>query len=559
MAEAAGLRRTIRSLVLLVCALALATVTLAVYSAIRAQRAADERGRNLDPAATAAADLLADFGAQESSVRGYLFTDDPRSLTPFEAAAQTVPATVDRLRALVDGHPSLALQLDEIVTDHQRWLERVAQPELAAMERGDSEVARDIERSGSGQESFDGLRQATLDLQTGIRSAQASSAGRAENAQDLLLSSIGTAVLLVALLAVSIVGVARYWLLRPIAALRRAVNAVAAGRYDTRIPEVGPAEIVELAGNVERMRAQLVQLVRLNDRSWEALAQEGQAVLALRDALAPSDLRAPGLIVRGHLDPAEGALAGDWFDSVELPGGRVAVVVGDVSGHGAAAGVFALRLKQLLAAALTEGKKNAGEAVEWAVERIGDTGEVFATAVVLVLDPATGVVEYTNAGHPDILVIRSELGAVAPVPANGPLMSSIVSARGAWPTASLRLAAGDALFICTDGLLEARDEANNEFGNERIIAEIMRDPRRDAADLLAGALEAVRRFSPGRAADDRTAIVLARAPRPAGGQVPRARDGSLGARALDGGAGAAVSGDDRGLAVSQTGAARTTL
>jgi sigma-B regulation protein RsbU (phosphoserine phosphatase) len=534
-------------LVILVCTLALATMTLAVYSAIRAQRAADERGRNLDPAATAAANLLADFGAQESAVRGYLFTADTRSLAPYEAATVTVPATFGRLGSLLADHPTLTVELKTIIQVHRRWLEMVALPELDAMRRGDSEIARNIERSGSGQAYFDDLRHATVGLQTSISAAQASSAGRVENAQDLLLSSIGTAVLLVALLAAAIVGVARYWLLRPIAALRRAVNAVAAGRYDTQIPEVGPAEILELAGNVERMRAQLVQLVRLNDRSWEALTQEGQAVLALRDALAPTDLRAPGLVVRGHLDPAEGELAGDWFDSFELPDGRVALVVGDVSGHGAAAGVFALRIKQLLAAALTEGQL-AGEAVEWTVDRLGDTDEVFATAVVMVIDPGTGIVEYANAGHPDMLIIRSVAGAVAPVPPNGPLMSSIVSGPGSWPTASFRLAPSDALFVCTDGLIEARDAANREFGHERIIDEIMRDPRREAAELLSATLEAVRRFSPGRATDDRTAIVLARVPRAAGGPVPRARSGSVSARAR---------GPERDLI--RTGGARTIL
>jgi CHASE3 domain sensor protein len=529
-AEVAGLRRTIRSLVLLVCVLALATMTLAVYSAIRAQRAADERGRNLDPAATAAANLLADFGAQESSVRGYLFTGDDRSLSPYNGAVATVPVELRRLTTLLADHPNLITELGAIDRAHQQWLDLVAEPELSAMKRGDPEIARNIERSGSGQDVFDDLRRVTVGLQTSIGDAQESSAGRVAGAQDLLLSSIGTAVLLVALLAISIVGVARYWLLRPIAALRQAVNSVAAGRYDTQIPEVGPAEILELAGNVERMRAQLVQLVRLNDRSWEALTQEGQAVLALRDALAPTDLRAPGLVVRGHLDPAEGELAGDWFDSLELPDGRVAVVVGDVSGHGAAAGVFALRLKQLLAAALTEGQL-AGEAVEWTVGRIGDTGEVFATVVVIVIDPATGIVEYANAGHPDMLIIRPLVGAVAPVAANGPLMSSVVAAPGSWATASFRLATGDALFVCTDGLIEARDEANREFGHDRIIAEIMRDPRREAGELLSATLAAVRRFSPGRAADDRTAIVLARTPRGAGGSpVPRARGGSSGAR-----------------------------
>ncbi|WP_242666723.1 SpoIIE family protein phosphatase, partial [Frankia casuarinae] len=190
-----------------------------------------------------------------------------------------------------------------------------------------------------------------------------------------------------------------------IGALQRSVNAVAAGRYDTRIPSVGPKEIVELAADVETMRAQLVRLVRQNERSWEALAQQGPAVIALRDALTPSLLRARGLVLHGRVDPAEGELAGDWYDAFELPDGRVAVVVGDVSGHGAAAGVFALRLKQLLDAALST-EIDPGRALEWTVDNLGEIEEMFATAIIAVVDPRTGDLYYVNAGHPDALLLR---------------------------------------------------------------------------------------------------------------------------------------------------------
>ena len=64
----------------------------------------------------------------------------------------------------------------------------------------------------------------------------------------------------------------------------------------------------------------------------EALTQQGPAVIALRDALAPTRSSAPGVVVEGRLDPAEGVLAGDWYDAIDLPGGRVGVVVGDVAG-----------------------------------------------------------------------------------------------------------------------------------------------------------------------------------------------------------------------------------
>jgi sigma-B regulation protein RsbU (phosphoserine phosphatase) len=375
---------------------------------------------------------------------------------------------------------------------------------------------------------------------------------------------LAAAVLVIVFMVFSIMLGLRQWLLAPIDILRRAVNSVAAGRYDTQIPGVGPKEIVALAANVEAMRAQLVHLVRQNERSWEALAQQGPAVVALRDALTPSTLHASGMELRGRVDPAEGELAGDWFDSFDLPNGKVGLVVGDVSGHGAAAGVFALRLKQLLGAALNSGA-GPGLAIEWAVGSLGDTDEMFATAVVVVIDPSTGVLQFANAGHPEPLVLhRSVPGVIPRIPSQppdgdgsrapagalasgrdspaqgipirnnggghlapgtsdagsaaavemlritGPLVASLLAAPGAWRTETVRLWPGDVLFAYTDGLVEARNAGGEQFGQARLVEAIMRDSGRQPVDLLDSAFDAVRRHAPGRPGDDRTAIVLAR-------------------------------------------------
>ncbi|WP_018502846.1 PP2C family protein-serine/threonine phosphatase [Parafrankia discariae] len=616
MAETAGLRSGIRVLVTISTIAVAVMLALAVFAALRANSAAAERGERLDPAATTTALLLADFVDQESAVRGYLITEEPSFLGPYNESDRTIPQQMNRLQQLLAEFPDLVEGTVEIEAAYQAWRSDVAEPEVAAMEDGDVQAARKIEKAG-GRVRFNELRGRVADLGVAIDNEQTAASGRLESAAVLLLSSLASAAFVILGVVLTVLTVLRRWLLRPIDALRRAVNAVAAGRYDTRIPEVGPTEIVELAGNIEAMRAQLVRLVRQNERSWEALAQQGPAVVALRDALTPSVLRAPGLVLRGRVDPAQGELAGDWYDSFELPDGRVGIVVGDVSGHGAVAGVFALRLKQLLDAALTRGA-DPGQAIEWVVDSLGETDEMFATAVVAVVDPASGEVRLANAGHPDALLLRRpcragpaaevgvaasgvgepagpagprtvvaaagsfvagagagagavvgsgsgsgavagavvgetiegeaverdpagtdvvrtdadsggqtwELGLqgagpgrpqvagrraeVAWLAATGPIMSNLVAADGAWHTDVLRLEPGDVLFVYTDGLVEARNAAHQQFGVDRLVAELLRDPRRAPAELLDDAFEAVRRHAPGRPSDDRTAIVVAR-------------------------------------------------
>jgi sigma-B regulation protein RsbU (phosphoserine phosphatase) len=520
----AGLRRAIAALVLLAFGMVLAVLGLAVFSAVRSNAAAVERSTRLEPATREAAVLLTEIVNERGAVAAYLLTSQSEELAPHYAARRSVPRRIDTLRELLSDFQAPDAALRRVEMAYLAWSTRVAQPQIDAMDAGDAARAREVEQAAGADVLFDELRARLVGLDVQISQAQEEAFERVQTSSRLLLSSLAAAVLVILLMTIVLVIGLRRWLLSPIDSLRRAVNAVAAGRYDTTIPAVGPKEIVALASNVEAMRALLVRLVRQNERSWEALAQQGPAVVALRDALTPSVLHSGGVVLRGRVDPAEGELAGDWFDSFDLPDGRVGVIVGDVSGHGAAAGVFALRLKQLLGAALSSGVAP-GVAVEWAVERLGETDEMFATAIVAVVDPPTGTLQYANAGHPEPLLLR--LGAehtpaghgggpagdggpaVTVLRVTGPLVSSLLAQPGAWRSESVRLRPGDVFFAYTDGLVECRDGAGDQFGQKRLIDEILRDPRRPPAELLDDVFSAVRRHCPDRQGDDRTAIVLA--------------------------------------------------
>lgn len=117
-----------------------------------------------------------------------------------------------------------------------------------------------------------------------------------------------------------------------------------------------------------------------------------------------------GVEVAARMDPAEGVLAGDWYDTVEVTQNRLALVLGDVAGQGPASAVFALRLKASLAAALRAGLTPA-QALGVTAADLGDIApELFATALVAVIDTATGTLTYANAGHPAALILTSEAG-----------------------------------------------------------------------------------------------------------------------------------------------------
>jgi anti-anti-sigma factor len=176
-----------------------------------------------------------------------------------------------------------------------------------------------------------------------------------------------------------------------------------------------------------------------------------EIITTLQDVLLPSDVPVvPGLDLdaRYLLTPG-GACAGDWFDVVLLPEERVALVVGDVVGHGVAAAAAMGQLRAVLHSQLV-----AGRSLQEAMDVMDQFGrlelESHATTVcVVLLETATGHLEYCTAGHPPPLVCTSygETRYLAPSGA-APLATS-----GVFATAEDRLDDGDIVVLYTDGLV----------------------------------------------------------------------------------------------------------
>jgi sigma-B regulation protein RsbU (phosphoserine phosphatase) len=240
-------------------------------------------------------------------------------------------------------------------------------------------------------------------------------------------------------------------------------------------------------------------------RAREALARRGLVVLALRDELARGTEQLPEpLVTASRFEPAEGVLAGDWWDIVRLEDDRAALAVVDVSGHGAASGVFALRAKQLVMASLRSGWAP-GEALSWVARSLGDTGEQFLTGVVVEVRATDGRWRYANAGHPPIL-LRS-LGGIEELPPTGPILGPL---PGEWETREVTVPPAAFLAVYTDGLIEARNAEHEEFGIERLVQALETAEDRGLDSVADHCLSSLRRFTGRRADDDVTLVLLGR-------------------------------------------------
>jgi len=486
---------------------------LLVYAALEA---ADEReaelNQRLTPANQIVRDLLADFVEQETGVRGYVITGDRDFLDSFQRGRRRADAAVADLRALTDRDTQINRALEEVLDAQDSWRRFAAGPEIAARRRGDVLRARELVITGQGRTRFGRLRDEVAELQELVETDRADAVEDAARADRRL----GTAVALAggALLFLIVVAGVVMWrsVVRPVGSLRASLRRVAGGDLDAPVAAHGPREVRELARDAEAMRQRIRSEVESSRAAEEGLTQREPVVAALRDQLRASDGEPPaGVRVAGTVHSAEGVLTGDWYDVVTLPGGRVAVVVADVSGHGAAAGSVAAQFKQALVTALSLGRL--GPAALEAGRAVLRDDERFVTCVIAELEPASGRLRVTNAGHPPplVLTVHPDEGVVPARELDGG--GVVVSTLGAtaWTSHEVTLAEGELLLLYTDGLIEARDETGRLLGLEGVAAALATVTQPEPQVIVDVCLDAARSFRAPTRRDDITLVVLRRA------------------------------------------------
>ena len=345
--------------------------------------------------------------------------------------------------------------------------------------------------------------------------------GVADNATDLerlrqLTARLAVGIVLaIALLLLTWAGVflaLHHWILRPIAALRADVRAATRpGDHRHQIGRVGPAELGDLASDAESLRRQLVAEFDAARAAHEALLQEGPLSAAwAAHVTEPAEQTLAGLRISAFSRPGEGVIAGDWWQALELPDGRVGVVIGDVAGHGVPAALECLEARTLVANELRHGATPA-QALDAARDELARTRLI--TIIVAVFDARSEVLTYANAGHPAALVMGPD-GACAWLEPTGMLLCSL---PGDIVDRDVQFPSDAAVVLMSDGLLEGFLPDGTEFGPEglREALEAMAAPtRQDPTALLAALVATARERIAEWARDDVTIVAVARATTP---------------------------------------------
>jgi len=223
-----------------------------------------------------------------------------------------------------------------------------------------------------------------------------------------------------------------------------------------------------------------------------------------------------GTSVHALMRPAN-TVGGDYFDLIELPEGRLAVTIGDVAGKGMPAALLMALLQGSLRTLLSAGFRGAELMAKLNNHLYTNIpSNRLITLFYAEYQPATGRLDYVNAGHNPPLLLR-RAGTAEPLPATGMALGVVADASFDAPTASLELK--ERLFLYTDGITEAFDSRDNEYGEDRLLSFLSRSVGLGHRELIEAVRADVLAFC-GTVAphDDMTLLVLARdapmAPRP---------------------------------------------
>jgi signal transduction histidine kinase len=244
-----------------VALLVLVGVLGTVASAIALGRLSDARERladRLDPAATYAEQVKSAVTDQETGLRGFILGGEDRFLEPYRSGQRDEAAALARLRAIARQEEFLGRLVERVAAAADAWRSEYAEPTLAQA-RSDPAPARGTISVEGGKARFDAFRGAVADLQRVLSPERAAArSALADNARIVLFWVLGTGIVILATV-IAVALVLRGTLVRPVHRLAGAVRDVARGDFSREVRGGGAREVVELADDVDAMRARIVE------------------------------------------------------------------------------------------------------------------------------------------------------------------------------------------------------------------------------------------------------------------------------------------------------------
>jgi phosphoserine phosphatase RsbU/P len=255
--------------------------------------------------------------------------------------------------------------------------------------------------------------------------------------------------------------------------------------------------------------ARLTTAIGRETAQRERLNRELEIAREVQEALFPQQLPVvPGLEYWGQCRPAR-EVGGDYYDFLEVPGGRFGIAIGDVSGKGVGAALMMASLEASLRA-LASVVDDPAELMERVSSLVyaASSANRYATLFYAQYDPRSRCLSYVNAGHNPPVVLRSCDGSfqVFRLETGGPVIGLV---RHSYERGVFSHEAGDLVVLFTDGVSESMNVRFEEWGEEKLIEVAKLCYGLPVAEGLRRILSAAQAFAAGAAQhDDMTLVVL---------------------------------------------------
>jgi len=250
-----------------------------------------------------------------------------------------------------------------------------------------------------------------------------------------------------------------------------------------RCLELGAEDYITKPFNPVLLRARIEsslnkkRVADLNARLLQSLSREMAIAQRIQSGFLPDTLPdLPGWPIAASCQPAR-HVGGDFFDALLLPDGRLAFSVADVCDKGVGAALYMALIRSLVRISLQQAPAGepAAEMLERTVRFTNDyiatvhgRDNMFATLFTAILAPATGRLDYINAGHDAPMLQRGGTVAIESLTPEGLAVGMMAGAQHR--ARSAHLARGDRLLVYSDGLPEALDAHGSPFGEARVQA-----------------------------------------------------------------------------------------
>jgi signal transduction histidine kinase len=265
------LHRRVGLLCVVIALFGVATAAAAALALGSLTSAREEIIEEIDLARVAGLEAYAALATQESAVRGFALSGQPRFLEPYEMGGEEAGDALSRLEQLVEGTPTLLAAAGEVRRRIEVWERGAADPTIEAARRGATRPEPGV--LAEGQVLFDGVRDGFSLLERELDRSRASAQRRLDAALERFVAVLAVGISGFVLLAGVSFFLLRHWITKPTQQLADDTRKVAAGALDHVVKPAGPPELASLGRDIEAMRKRITDELAAVEAAKQTLDQ----------------------------------------------------------------------------------------------------------------------------------------------------------------------------------------------------------------------------------------------------------------------------------------------